>query len=303
MLVDLLLFAGVVGVGVYAAGIDRRTKSLRQRGDRLRVRLGWAEAQLMQVRKRLAEREVAALGMGGPVDAVARSQYGEDALLWDLLGADGPSFFVEAGAYDGRTLSVSWLFEAAGWRGLLVEPIPERAEAARAARPGATVLHAALGEPGGPRELTIRVVEGTEGIDMLSHVPGSAVQEREVARQAGVRTREITAPVVTMDEALERAVAPEGGVGFLVLDVEGFEAQALRGMTLARWRPRVVVVEDNTMGRFSKAAAILGEAGYTHAGWVGVNQVFVRGDEPALVERARAWSSAPHWPNLTPRGV
>src|SRR4051794_22727762 len=52
----------------------------------------------------------------------ARSQNGEDALLWDLLGDREHGFFVEAGAYDGYTFSVSYLFEGAGWSGVLVEP-------------------------------------------------------------------------------------------------------------------------------------------------------------------------------------
>ena len=56
----------------------------------------------------------------------ARSQNAEDALLWDLLGDREHGFFVEAGAYDGYTFSVSYLFECVGWSGLLVEPIPGR---------------------------------------------------------------------------------------------------------------------------------------------------------------------------------
>src|SRR5712691_746790 len=57
----------------------------------------------------------------------ARSQSGEDALLWDLLGDREKGFFVEAGAYDGYTFSVSYLFECVGWEGVLVEPLADKA--------------------------------------------------------------------------------------------------------------------------------------------------------------------------------
>src|SRR5436189_990207 len=78
----------------------------------------------------------------------ARSQTGEDALLWDLVGDRKRGFFVEAGAYDGYTFSVSYLFECTGWSGVLVEPIQERAADCERRRPGSRVVAAALSAPG-----------------------------------------------------------------------------------------------------------------------------------------------------------
>src|SRR2546430_9729205 len=78
----------------------------------------------------------------------ARSQTGEDALLWDLLGDRESGFFVEAGAYDGYTFSVSYLFEAAGWTGVLVEPLGDRAAECTERRPASRVVNAAVSRPG-----------------------------------------------------------------------------------------------------------------------------------------------------------
>jgi hypothetical protein len=56
-------------------------------------------------------------------------------------------FFVEAGANNGYTQSNTyWLERFRGWRGLLVEPMPELAAEARLARPGASVFQCALTE-------------------------------------------------------------------------------------------------------------------------------------------------------------
>jgi hypothetical protein len=59
-----------------------------------------------------------------PVDFSA--QFGEDILLWDIFRGQNDGFFIEVGAYDGVELSVSYIFEALGWRGLLVEALPDQ---------------------------------------------------------------------------------------------------------------------------------------------------------------------------------
>src|SRR5205085_63384 len=54
------------------------------------------------------------------------SQFGEDMLLWDLFGGKTSGFFIEVGAHDGHSDAISYPFEAVGWTGLLVEPLPDR---------------------------------------------------------------------------------------------------------------------------------------------------------------------------------
>src|SRR5262245_53916520 len=54
-------------------------------------------------------------------------------------------FFVEAGANDGiRQSNTYWFERFRGWRGILVEGVPELVAAARRNRPGARVFEAAL---------------------------------------------------------------------------------------------------------------------------------------------------------------
>src|SRR3954452_5124823 len=59
-----------------------------------------------------------------------------------------PGFFIEAGAHDGLTQSNTALLEFCfGWKGLLVEPIPELGARGREIRPGSRVEQAALVPP------------------------------------------------------------------------------------------------------------------------------------------------------------
>src|SRR5438093_7481217 len=54
----------------------------------------------------------------------------------------------------------------------------------------------------------------------------------------------IDVPVRTLDDILFEARAPLG-FDFLSIDVEGHELEVLSGFDLARWRPRLILIEDH----------------------------------------------------------
>jgi len=309
----LLTIASLV-IAATAAGIafrtDAKMRKLRERQERLQVRFGRAEADLLRTRKRLAsDRAAAALARAGRSGTGAiefSSEFGEDVLIWEALGEPLEGFFIEAGAYDGVTLSVTRGLEAMGWRGLLVEALPERARACASNRPGSRVEHAALGAPGGAASVTLHAVmnEGGSaagGLELLSHVntPGAGTEHKRTLERAGARTAAVTVPMTTLDELLSKD--PPTVIDAAVIDVEGVEASVLAGFDLRRWRPRLLVVEDNTMGEDDRVASMVRACGYEQAGWVGINRVFVREDERAVVERVRAMSGAMSWPNVAYR--
>ena len=66
-------------------------------------------------------------------------------------------------------------------------------------------------------------------------------------------------PVRTLDEILTEARAPSP-IDLLSVDVEGHELDVLRGFDFARWRPRLILLEDHVGNldkhRFLSARAI-----------------------------------------------
>jgi FkbM family methyltransferase len=154
-------------------------------------------------------------------------------------------FFVEAGAYDGFIQSNTYWFERfRGWRGVLVEPIPHLWRQARRRRRAATVVNCALVPPDRAGERLcmhygglMSLVPGSKGggSDEAAHVRAGDMHGLDDTYDVDVEGRTLTA-------VLEEAGSPPE-IDLLSLDVEGFEADVLRGLDLDRFRPRFMLIE------------------------------------------------------------
>lgn len=210
-----------------------------------------------------------------------RSQFGEDASLWKLFGGRTEGYFIEVGAFDGYAFSVTYALECAGWDGLLIEAIPERAQACRERRKNSRVVHAALGRRGSSGSTTFTVVDDEHG-GMSSYHTASPDHLALVAHTAkGTRTVEV--PLTTIDDLL--AQEPRRA-DVAVIDVEGGEVEVLEGFDLERHKPRVLMLEDNTRQEHSALGRYLRERPYRQVGWLEVNRIYVRLDEPEILSRA-----------------
>jgi len=80
---------------------------------------------------------------------------------------------------------------------------------------------------------------------MTLHIAGMHSSLDSRLAVTGMRPeRTIEVPVRTLDDILTEAAAP-APFDFLSIDIEGHEAQALAGFSFARWRPRLILIEDH----------------------------------------------------------
>ena len=155
-----------------------------------------------------------------------------EARLIAAFFSDRRGYFVEVGANDPHARSQTFHLEQAGWSGVLIEPQPELAGKLRANRT-AKVFAVACSAP------------ENAGRAMPLHIAGplSALNRERMAPGAAPETI-IQVPVKTLDSVLEEA-GTHPGFDFLSIDVEGHEIEVLRGFDLARWRPRLILLEDH----------------------------------------------------------
>ena len=63
-----------------------------------------------------------------------------------------------------------------------------------------------------------------------------------------------------------------------VIDVEGTEVAVLDGFDVARWKPRMMLLEDNVPGGDPKLTQALSKKPYVQVGWIECNRIYVRND-------------------------
>jgi FkbM family methyltransferase len=205
----------------------------------------------------------------------SHAQFGEDRILAEIFADRAEGRCVEVGANDGRTGSASYLFEQRGWQCLLVEPIPALAQEIRKHR-ACTVVNCAASSSAG--EAKFFVAEGVEAVSGLDLTP----ERLEWAQRVGGTIREITVRTATLDSLLEDAGFSD--LDFVTIDVEGHELAVLEGFDLDTYRPRVVILEDNSVEGDVRVARHMADHGYVHFRRTGVNEWYARAADAELVK-------------------
>ena len=153
-------------------------------------------------------------------------------------------FLIEAGANDGVKFSNTLLLERSrGWRGLLIEPIPDLAAQCRKNRPNCLVENCALvAADSGAREVAMRFCNLMSLVKGAMHSEAGDLEHiRKGCEVQQIESYELTVPARPLSEVLDQYGITN--VDFFSLDVEGYELEALKGLDFARHVPRFLLVE------------------------------------------------------------
>lgn len=162
-----------------------------------------------------------------------REQAAEQRLIQLFFGEPKEGYFVEVGADDSKQSSQTWHLEQKGWRGILIEPIPELCENLRKDRPRAITVQAACGAPEQRGEVKFYIAEDF----------ARSTLEKNIVSLNVSFTRTDIVQLKTLDEILEEIGPPE--IDFVSIDVEGLQLNVLRGFNLQKYRPLLLLVEDH----------------------------------------------------------
>jgi len=188
----------------------------------------------------------------------------ESELVWQFFAGRTDGFFVDIGANDPHRGSQTWFLEERGWRGILIEPQARLCERLRQVRPKSQVFQVACGAPGAPSEMPF----------FTAATPGHSglVKNLVDAGTTYVGTEKVK--VMTLDAILAEAGNPP--IDFVTMDVEGTQFDVLRGFSLQRHRPKLLLVEDHLYDL--KTHRYLGRAGYKLVKRTGLNNWYVSKD-------------------------
>lgn len=124
-----------------------------------------------------------------------------------------------------------------GWAAVLVEPNPSLAGQARELRPQARVFECACVANDTIRELSF-YIPVNNGAEIHSH----AAIEKNIDDHDYAEHRVLKVQAKTLNAIIEECQLKH--IDLLSIDVEGAEMEVLKGLDLARHRPRLILLED-----------------------------------------------------------
>ena len=206
----------------------------------------------------------------GRLNHIMPSQYGEDVYLWNHFKRRS-GFFIEIGAYDGVTFSNTYWLEHVGWTGILVEPNPELYKKCLKARPFSKVIHAAITGDESLDSVTLVLPDNIGGRDALAYTVKSDYQVNRV-NDTGVKLRHIQVPAMTTKRLLRDVTE---NIDVLSIDVEGAEMEVLKTFDFNRFRPEIIIIEDNLRGKDKTIYEFMHSKNYTVNKIISRNIIFI----------------------------
>lgn len=226
------------------------------------------------------------------------SQFGEDAFLQGYFEAKawrsdrrvrlpfsrprlGRGFYVDVGAFSPKHLSNTFWFYRRGWRGINVDAAPGSMDAFRRIRPRDVNLETAVSD-----------VEGEVSFWLWStHAATNTLSPEHVAKQrseGAAPPREIRVRTRTLTSILEEHLPAGQRIDFLSVDVEGHDLPVLRSLDWSRYRPELVLVEnelDSAEGLSgSPISAFLAQVDYEPCAWIPPTVVYRESTGPQATD-------------------
>jgi FkbM family methyltransferase len=227
------------------------------------------------------------LSLGRRDEPWFQGQADQDVLAYLYFKGRRDGFFLDIGAYDGKTYSNTYALEQIGWKGVCLEPLPDAFARLRQNRRCDCYNLAMSDKP----EETADFIRAA-GVETLSGLESKMAPGHKdwILREQGTVER-IRVKTITFGDLMSRYPGISR-IDFLSLDVEGAEASILESIDFSAYRFGLVAIEsiDETPGEGERLKAFMREKGYGVLLDVGLDLIFA----PACrIDRGEEFPGAP----------
>jgi FkbM family methyltransferase len=180
--------------------------------------------------------------------------------------------FIDVGANDGITGSMSYSLEKDGWTGILIEPNPVLANHLKATRKS-IVANFAISNTEIPLEFNL--VSGPANLHGLSRFDYSPEFGEMVKKHSG-SIEKCLVNCKKLSSVLDTNHIPKN-FSFLKVDVEGHELEVFKSLNLELYQPLLIIAEDNTKDLNKSVRKFLKLYNYSVVARIGTNNFYVQG--------------------------
>lgn len=158
-----------------------------------------------------------------------------------LFPPDFKGICVDVGAYDPIWLNNSWIFEDGGWDVHCIEPNPSCIPRLKEFRKN--VYEYACGSEN-KDDIDFFVFTANE---IVGEAGGTGLTDFRLDEESGwyheqIFSRQLKVKVRTLDWLMENEIKRDH-IDYLSIDVERHEMEVLKGASLNKWKPKVIVIE------------------------------------------------------------
>jgi len=183
-------------------------------------------------------------------------------------------FYIDVGANDPVSGSITKLFYDLGWSGINIEPLPEMYKKLCDDRPLDYNLNIGISNKKGILDLHV-----ADGLSTFS--------EKSILGEGG---NKIQVEVNSLTNVVKGLDIENIDINFCKIDVEGFEKQVLESINFELFRPQIFVMEStipNTIINIHKEwETILTDNEYSFILQKGVNRYYIDNNLPFLFDKA-----------------
>jgi FkbM family methyltransferase len=181
---------------------------------------------------------------------------------------------VDIGAYEPYWMNNSWIFERIGWDTYCIEPNPNCIENLKRERKN--VLHYACSDVNQDKATLFIYKNGIVGEAGGTGLSNNPLRISYTDKWKADEFSEVaTVKVRTLNWLMENEIKKEH-IDYLSIDVENNEMNVLRGTDLAKWKPKIIVIEN--INEDQEQIDYLVERGYRRVNRIVFNDIYVFDD-------------------------
>lgn len=161
-------------------------------------------------------------------------------ILYKILDYKTNGVFIEVGANDGYTGSFTYNLAKIGWKGIYFEPVPSIYESCvknHLNHDNVNVINMAISE----KEEDLNIIDaGT--LSTMDNETYKIYLNNSWSRNNFINNKQVQVKSNKLDNILSN-LKVETDFDLLVLDVEGYEMNVLKGFTISNYNPKIVIIE------------------------------------------------------------